>query len=74
MSNVILAVVNERNEVIDARAIDPDSLILPGEAVVTLYPGVPPLNSPEFASQLRQWHAEHNQFERIDYHDKTIGL
>jgi hypothetical protein len=32
----------------------------PGDAVIVLNPGVPPLNSPEFDKKLAEWHRTHN--------------
>ncbi len=38
----------------------PAPFVQPGEPVIKLFPGVPPLGSDEFKTYLADWHAKHN--------------
>lgn len=38
----------------------PAPFVQPGEPVIVLNPGVPPMGSPEFLEELRDFHERHN--------------
>ncbi len=48
--------VNDRNQVVAKYSAD----VKFSDDVITLYPGVPPLNSPEFDAWLAEWHRVNN--------------
>jgi hypothetical protein len=38
----------------------PAPFVQPGEPVIKLNDGIPPMGSPEFTEHLEQWHKKHN--------------
>jgi hypothetical protein len=60
MKNKIVVVTRQCDGEQDVDEIDAEKVVLPGDAVIVLNRGLPPLHSREFAAWLSKWHATHN--------------
>ena len=60
MQTIRVVELDEKGEPTEIEDVQADAIELPGDAVIVLNPGVPPLGSPEFETMLAEWHRVHN--------------